>query len=188
MLRVGDWPIDNGGNAFWIHCDAVGRNDKAEEFCFSDVKFALLELCIKTVIEEALKDLTNMLDVLLMSTVSVNKDVVQIGDTEFVEEFAQDVVNIGLKGCWSVAETKGHDQIFEVTISGAESCFVFIAFSNTHSMKGVTNVHTSELLCISDSVHDLGGEGYRIPIFDGHPVERSVIHTETQTTIWFLNE
>ena len=46
-MRLGNGPIDNGLNAFWIHCDAVGGDNKAEELGFLDVEFALLEFDIK---------------------------------------------------------------------------------------------------------------------------------------------
>ena len=140
VLRLGNRPIDNGVNAFWIHCDAVGGNDKTKELGFLDMKFALLEFDIKLLIEEALKNLSDMLYMFFESAVGVNKDIIQIGDTEVVEEFAEGVVDVRLEDCWSVAETEGHNQIFEVTIPGTKGCFLFIAFSNTHSMKGVTNI------------------------------------------------
>jgi hypothetical protein len=152
------------------------------------MKFAFLKFCIKIMIKKILKDLVNMLNMFFMNIVSVNKNIVQIGDTEFVEKFVQDIIDVRLEDCWSVAEIKGHDQIFKVIVSDAESCFVFVVFSNIYSMKDVMNVHVSEFLCVSDSIHDFGGEGYRIPIFDDHPVERLVIHTEAQTVIWFLDE
>ena len=57
-----------------------------------------------------------------------------------------------------------------------------------HSMEGVMNVYTAEFLGVSDSIHDFGGERYRIAIFDGHPIEGSIIHAEAQAAIWFLNE
>jgi len=84
MLGFGCRPIDNGGNALWIHCDAVGGDNKTEAFCFLDVEFTLLEFSIQAMVEEALEDLVDMLDMLFVSTVGIYKDIIQIGHTEIV--------------------------------------------------------------------------------------------------------
>jgi hypothetical protein len=75
-----------------------------------------------------------------------------------------------------------------MAISSAESRFPFLTFGDAHSMEGVSNVYTAKFLCVSDSIHDFGGERYGIAIFDGHPIEGSIIHTEAQAAVGFLYE
>ncbi len=75
-----------------------------------------------------------------------------------------------------------------MTVLSVESCFPFITFDDMHLMEDVMNVYMAEFLGISDLIHDFGGERYRIVIFDGHPIEGSIIHAEAQAAIWFLNK
>ena len=73
-------------------------------------------------------------------------------------------------------------------ILSVESCFLFITFDDMYLMKDVMNIYMTEFLDVSDSIYDFDDEWYRIVIFDGHPIEGSIIHAEMQAVIWFLNK
>ena len=51
-----------------------------------------------------------------------------------IKLFSKDLVDIVLQTGWYVGQPKMHNLILEVTISSAKDRFLFIAFSNSHSM------------------------------------------------------
>ena len=63
------------------------RNDKVKKFYFLNMKFAFLEFSIKIMIKKILKNLMNILNIFFMNIINVNKNIIQIDDTEFVKKF-----------------------------------------------------------------------------------------------------
>jgi hypothetical protein len=49
-------------------------------------------------------------------------------------------VDIVLKGCRYISETKGHNYIFVVPITGTEGCFLLIALLNANLVVGVLDI------------------------------------------------
>ena len=56
-----------------------------------------------------------------------NKDVIQIYDDEVVGHITKYIVHKVLKGSRGISHAKGHDQILERPIAGAEGGFPFMA-------------------------------------------------------------
>jgi hypothetical protein len=50
-------------------------------------------------------------------------------------------------------------------------------------MKDIMNIYMIEFLDISDSIHDLDDERYKIMIFDNHSIENSIIYIKMQISI-----
>src|SRR5277367_6394770 len=83
-----------------------------------------------------------------------NSDI-HIGNGEAVKVFADDVVDIGLERTGSASETKGHDKIFEVTITCTECCFGLVAKGDTEAVEGVSDVDLGEELGSFDTIKEL---------------------------------
>ena len=84
MDWIWGWPVGNGGDAFWVHLDAIWGDDETQEPCFFNMKFTFFQLNIQTAVKEALKNRSDMLNVILQGTVSVDEDIVKVSDTGIV--------------------------------------------------------------------------------------------------------
>ncbi len=76
---------------------------------------------------------------------NVDKDVIEVYYYKNVEFLCQDLVDIVLKRGQCVGQSKRHDLIFEVTITGPESCLLFIAFPDPYSMVGIGQIKLGEI-------------------------------------------
>ncbi len=70
----------------------------------------------------------------------VDEDVIEVHNHENVELLCQDCVDVALKRGRRVGQSKRHDLIFEVTITGPEGYLPFIIFSDPHSMVGIGQI------------------------------------------------
>lgn len=72
---------------------------------------------------------------------AVCEDVVEIGCAELVSVRSEGPVNILLKGGGGIFKTKGHDQEFKETVTGAEGCFPLVSFLDADQVVGVPDVN-----------------------------------------------
>ena len=107
--------------------------------------------------------------------VGIDKDVVHICDSVLIKTFADDLVDICLKRSGSIGETKRHDAVFEMTITGAEGGFVFVSGCDTKPVECVADIDLGEELGAFDAIEEFRNQGQRIPILDGHPIESAII-------------
>ena len=77
---------------------------------------------------------------MLFESIRINKDVIKVGNSKFVKEFADDIIDIGLEGAGGVAQTEGHDKVLEVAVAGSEGGFVFISQRNSEAVEGFTDI------------------------------------------------
>ncbi len=89
---------------------------------------------------------SNGLYMLFAFALAIDKDVIKVHYHENVEFFYQDLVDITLKYGRHINQSKRHDLIFEVTISGLISRLPFIAFPNTHLRVGICQMKLGETL------------------------------------------
>jgi hypothetical protein len=75
----------------------------------------------------------------------VDKYIIKIYNHEVVDKSRECFIDISLECRWSISETKRHHQIFEMTVSGPESGFLLITFSNTDSMIYIFEIEFSKL-------------------------------------------
>ena len=69
------------------------------------------------------EDFADMLRVFLL-ILTVDEDVINIDNDEFVQIWSEDVLNQSLKGGRSIGEAKGHDFELVMSIVCSESCFL----------------------------------------------------------------
>ncbi len=75
---------------------------------------------------------------------SVDEDVIEIHYYEDVELLGQDLVDVILKRGRCVGQSERHDLVLEMAIVGPEGRLPFVAFSDPHSMVGVSQVELGE--------------------------------------------
>ena len=74
--------------------------------------------------------------------------------------------------------------VFEVFVSGLESCFLFINFTNPHPIIGIGEIQLGESPCPAKPIQRLANQRQRILIFDGDIVKTPIIHTKAEASIW----
>ena len=95
-------PRGNGGDAVWVHRNAVRRNNEAEEGDGGGVEFAFTELARQSIVAEPLEDPFDIGD-MLFEGFREYEDVIEVNNTEDVKEFAEAVVCIGLERCRGIS-------------------------------------------------------------------------------------
>ena len=93
----------------------------------------------KAFFEKAFENLMHMLSV-LFEGVKKNQDVIEVDYVGLVNEFSKDVINVGPKSTRCTVKVKRHNKVFELSIVGMESCFVFIICGNSEEVEGVSKV------------------------------------------------
>ena len=91
--------------------------------------------------------------------VGIDKDVIHVCDSELIKTFADDFVDVGLEGAGSIGETKRHDAVFEMTITGAEGGFVFVSGGDTKPVKCVADIDLGEELRAFYAIEKFGNQG-----------------------------
>ena len=77
--------------------------------------------------------------------IGVNEDVIQIHNNKDVEFLNNDLVDISLKACWCVHQTKRHHLVLEVAISSLECSVPLVPFVDSHLIVGTDVVELGEL-------------------------------------------
>ena len=75
----------------------------------------------------------------------VDKDIILIHNDKNMELFRKNFMNIALKCCQSVDQSKRHYLIFEVTVFGAKNSFPLIFFANFYLVIGTGEVKLGKL-------------------------------------------
>ena len=84
--------------------------------------------------------------------VRIYENVVHICNGELIKTFADDFVDVGLEGAGSIGETKRHDAVFEMTITGAEGGFVFVSGCDTKPVECVPDIDLGEEFRAFDAI------------------------------------
>ena len=96
---------------------------------------------------------------MLGGVVGIYKNVVQVDNNVHIQEVAENIVHVALKGSRSVGETEGHDQPFKGAIMSSEGSFPFITFGNTNHVIGMANVQGCINVSFSGGSEEVGDEG-----------------------------
>ncbi len=94
---------------------------------------------------QLVQHLSNGLYVLFALVLSVDEDVIKVHYHENIELLCQDLVDITLKRGRSIGQSKRHNLIFEITITGPESRLLFVAFPDPHLMVGIAQIQLGEI-------------------------------------------
>ena len=84
--------------------------------------------------------------------IGIDEDVVKVCDSEFVEVFMNDVIDVSLERARSITQSKRHDQVFKVVIACAERGFRFVPFRYSESIKSFTDIKLSKELGASKAI------------------------------------
>ena len=117
----------------------------------------------------------------------VDKDIVQVGDTEVVEVINQYVVHISLVGSWAIAETEWENLALVRSVAGSEGSILLRVRVHSNPVESSSNIELGEELGSSGSRQQLVNAGYRIGILTGDSVELPIVHTDSKVTICFAN-
>lgn len=79
------------------------------------------------------------------SFINVHQDVIWVNNKKDNELFRSDFVDISLQTCYSIQETKQHQFILKITITGAKNCFLLIFFVNSYSIVYTCQVKLDKL-------------------------------------------
>jgi hypothetical protein len=81
---------------------------------------------------------------------------------------------------WGIGEAKGHDETFEVAISGAEGGLPFIAGLDAKEVVGATKVDLGEDFSTSEAIEGFRDEGKGVSIFYGNAIEASIVDAKAE--------
>src|ERR1700687_4865851 len=90
--------------------------------------------------------------------VGVYQDGVEVRNTELVQILAQGSVDVGLERGGGVGEAKRHDEVFEMAVSGAESCLPLVAHGDADKVVCGPKVDLGVELRSFDTIKQLGDE------------------------------
>ncbi len=76
----------------------------------------------------------------------IDEDVIEVYYHKNVKLFYQDLINVALERGRYVGQSKRHDLILKVAITGPKGCFPFIAFLDPHSIIGIDQIEFGEML------------------------------------------
>ena len=101
------WPnsVQDCLNLLRIHTQSFFRYDDIQEDCLRDIKLTLLDVYLQASFTESLKNLFNM-TLVLLPDLAIDKDVVQVGLAEVVEEVLQGIIDVLLEGAQTVSQPK----------------------------------------------------------------------------------
>jgi hypothetical protein len=118
----------------------------------------------------------------------VDEDIIDKDHYEFVElRHKHRVHEVHEVGC-GIRETKRHYQELVKTVTSGESGFRNVTRSNFDLMITRTKVDLGENFGSSQLIKKNIDSGKRIFVLDGDYIERSVIHTQSQATIFLFDE
>ena len=103
----------------------------------------LLSFRPKRVFLESLENLPYMGD-MFVPCLTEGEDIIQVDNDKDVKEVLESIVDQILERSGSVGETKGHDVVFEETISGAECCIPLITRLDSDEVVSSSEINLCE--------------------------------------------
>ncbi len=110
------------------------------------MKSALLDVGVQWVLLQLVQHPLNSLYMLFAFAFGGDEDVIQVCYDKNVKLFCQNLVDLVLKRSRCVGQSKRHNLIFEVTIAGPEGRLPFIAFPDSYSMVGISQIKLGKML------------------------------------------
>jgi hypothetical protein len=118
----------------------------------------------------------------------IDEDIIDKDHYEFVKLCHKHRVHEVHEVGWGIRETKGHYQELVKTITSGQSGFRNVTRSNLDLMITKTKVNLGENFGSSQLIKKNIDSGKRIFVLDGDCIERSVIHIQSQGTIFLFDE
>jgi hypothetical protein len=162
-------------------------NGVPQEFHTLQPKFTFGELSIKLMISQTLKNNSEVFGMFFL-VFGLDEDIIDKDHDEFFvlrhKHGVHEVHEVG----WGIRETKGHYQELVKTITSGESGFRNVTRLNFDLMITRTKVNLGENFGSSQLIKKNIDSGKRIFVLDGVCIERSVIHTHSQATIFLFDK
>lgn len=70
----------------------------------------------------------------------INQNIVSINNNKDIHLLAQNFVDVALKTGWSIGKSKTHDLVLKMAVLDLKNDFVFVNFSNSYPIIGVSQV------------------------------------------------
>ena len=75
----------------------------------------------------------------------IDKNVIKIHYHKNIKLLCQNLVDIILECERYIGQSKRHDLVLKMAITGSEGCFPFIAYSDLHLVVGISQIGLSEM-------------------------------------------
>jgi hypothetical protein len=170
-----------------IYEDTIFRNSVPQKFDTIQPELAFGELSVKLMISQTLHENSNMFGVLVV-ILGVDEDIIDKDHYEFVKLRHKHGVHEVHEVGWGICETKGHHQELVKTITSGESSFRNVTRSNFDLVVTRTKIDLGENFVSSQLIKKNIDSEKRIFVLDGHWIERSVINTQPQATIFLFDK
>jgi hypothetical protein len=118
----------------------------------------------------------------------VDENIIYKDHYEFVELRHKHGVHEVHEVGWGIRETKGHHQELVKTITCGESSFRNVTRSNFDLVVTRTKIDLGENFSSSQLIKKDIDSGQRIFVLDGHCIERSIINTQPEVTIFLFDK
>jgi hypothetical protein len=187
VYGLGWFPIHHLLNFARIYKDTILGNGVPQEFHTLQPEFTFGELSIKLMISQMLKDNSEMFGMFFL-VFGIDEDIIDKDHYEFVKLRHKHKVHKIHEVGWGICETKRHYQKLVKTIMSGENGFRNVTRSNFDLMLTRMKVDLGENFGSSQLIRKNIDSGKRIFVLDGDCIERSVIHTQSQATIFLFDE
>lgn len=112
---------------------AFGGHDKSEVLDLLHLELAFFSFQVETRGFQRFQDLANV-GVMSFESIGVNQNVVDVGGTENVQIFLEDIVDEVRELGRGICESEGHHHPFEVSKAGGKSRFPFFPFGCSYQV------------------------------------------------------
>lgn len=151
------------------------------------VPFTLCRVGAKVGTAKPVKDEPNML-VMLNLGAGEDEYVVQIDDTDDIEEVVEGILNECLESGRSVSEAIRDDKMFEESQWCPKCCLPFVTLLNSEVAVGRFEINDRENLTSLDTIEQIVDKGDWVSIFLGNGIEATIVDTQTEFTSLFSDE
>jgi hypothetical protein len=138
-------------------------------------------------ISQTLKDNSEVFGVFFLAF-GIDENIIDKDHDKFIELRHKHGVHEVREVGWGIRETKRHYQELVKTITSGESGFRNVTRSNFDLMITRTKVNLGENFGSSQLIKKNIDSGKRIFVLDGDCIERSVIYTHSQATIFLFDK
>jgi hypothetical protein len=138
-------------------------------------------------ISQTLKDNSEVFSMFFLA-LGIDENIIDKDDDKFVKLCHKHGVHEVHEVGWGIRETKRHYQELVKTITSGKSGFRNVTRSNFDLMIIITKVNLGEDFGSSQLIKKNIDSGERVFVLDGDCIERSVIHTHSQATIFLLDK
>jgi hypothetical protein len=138
-------------------------------------------------ISQTLKDNSEVFGMFFLAF-GIDENIIDKDHDEFIELRHEHGVHEVHEVGWGIHETKRHYQELVKTITSGESGFRNVTRSNLNLMITRMKVNLREDFGFSQLIEKNIDSGKRVFVLDGDCIERSVIYTHSQATIFLLDK